>query len=34
MNYDLLASVTKDFDIAGKRNHLEQKAGKGEPTQG
>lgn len=34
MNYYLLAFVTKDLAVAGKQNHLEQKAGKGEATQG
>lgn len=34
MNYYLLASATKDLAVAGKRNHLEQKAGEDEATQG
>lgn len=34
MNYYLLASLTKDLAVAGKQNHLEQKARQGEATQG
>lgn len=33
MNY-LLTSATKDLAVAGKQNHLEQKAGKDKATQG
>lgn len=34
MSYYLLAPVAQDLGVAGKQNHLEQKAGKSEATQG